>query len=124
MLLSMPGWSYVQQWDLHLGHGTSHLPNNPCCDQNLAVRLTQSLSSLSLSLTIKDCIFFTAKAMQMVTLFGCPLDLAKAWGPGTGSSILPRRQLDVSPFPLLGEAASSFAVKSREAACAERIWSH
>lgn len=55
---------------------------------------------LSLAPTIKDCIFFTAEAVQMVTLFGCPLDLVKALGSGTGGSILPRRQLDMSPFPL------------------------
>lgn len=57
------------------------------------------LSSLSFALMVKDCIFFTAKAMQMVTLCICPLDLMKALGPGTSGSILPRSQLDVSPFP-------------------------
>lgn len=61
--------------------------------------VTQILSSLSIAPTVKDCIFFIAKAMQMVTLFGCPLDLEKVLGPGTGGSILPRSQLDMSPFP-------------------------
>lgn len=109
----------MQQWDLHLGHGSSHFPHNPCCDQNLAVSYSDLVISVHCSYGQGLHLFYCQSHANgdIIWLSSGPREGTGAWNRWQHFAKQPAGH---EPFPsLLGEAASRLAVKSREAACAE-----